>query len=397
MKEREMKTIWNRNYILLLLCNTISNVAFHMVTPILPKYAVSVGISLTMAGVLSGAFSITALVVRPFTGLMSDRFNKRNLVFLGTAILGVGTLGLYLAKGFFGILLFRIIQGIGFAINGTSIIAFATAFMPEENIGQGVGYFALSSMLGASFGPTVGLWIADSAGGYAGAFVVAAVFPFVASLLSMTVSSVEATPRKRSGKIRLSDLFAPKLLPYMLFIASFSLTNGITSSFISLSAEQKGITAFSAFFIIRSLLMLVSRPVAGKYYDRFGPSYIMLTAFAFTAATSFLIANAPNRWILFVAAVCAAFGMGIGSPTCQAECIKKMPKEQSGLAVSSYYIGADVAQGTAPMIGGWIADHHGYTTMYNANGFFVLAVAMFYCVYYYIEKKDMKSRRSTDV
>ena len=62
--------LWNLSYILMLALNVLYSVSFYMIATILTKYGVSIGLSLSAAGVLSGMFSIVALVGRPFSGFL---------------------------------------------------------------------------------------------------------------------------------------------------------------------------------------------------------------------------------------------------------------------------------------------------------------------------------------
>lgn len=395
--EREPKPVTslvNRNFLLLMLCSTVSAVTFQMVIPTLPKYAVSLGVSLTEAGILSGLFSITALVVRPFSGALADRLNKKRLVILATFLMAAGTFGLGLSATMPMLVFFRIIQGVGFAINGTTCIALATDFMPKGQISQGIGYFTMSNLIATTFGPALGLSLADLLG-YRWVFRLAGICPLVAALLVLTVACRPADPAA-AHPLRLQDLFAPELAPFLLFTGVFSFSNGLVNSFLALSAEERGITGYSLFFVIQSLAYFIVRPPAGRLNDRKGLAYVLIPAYFFASVTLILVGTAPNRWVLYAAAIIGAFGVGVGSPACQSECVKRMGPARRGVAVSTYYIGADVAQGIAPSIGGGIAEHFGYRTMYcGAVILFVVALAA-YLIYHHREKVLLLRRRPAE-
>lgn len=85
---KEEKTLWNFNYLNLLILSIFTAISFSMVTPVLTKYAANIGLGLSVAGSLSGVLSITALVARPFSGLASDRINKKLLMIVATAASG---------------------------------------------------------------------------------------------------------------------------------------------------------------------------------------------------------------------------------------------------------------------------------------------------------------------
>jgi MFS family permease len=298
--------------------------------------------------------------------------------------MAAGTFGLGISATMAMLVFFRIIQGIGFAINGTTCIALATEFMPEGQISQGIGYFTMSNLIATTFGPALGLYLADLLG-YRWVFRLAALCPLVAALLVLTVSC-RVTDRSAVRPLRMQDLFAPELAPFLLFTGVFSFSNGLINSFLALSAEERGITGYSLFFVIQSLAYFIVRPPAGRLNDRKGLAYVLIPAYFFASVTLILVGTAPNRWALYAAAVIGAFGAGVGSPACQSECVKKIGPARRGVAVSTYYIGADVAQGIAPSLGGSIAEHFGYATMY-CGGVVLFAVALIgYLVYHHREK-----------
>lgn len=71
--------------------------------------------------------------------------------------------------------------------------------------------------------------------------------------------------------------------------------------------------------------------------------------------------------LLIGAVVCKALGQGMAQPAFQAECIRRAGPERRGVAVSMYYLGADIGNGIAPVVGGYVADAWGYPAL-NLGG-----------------------------
>ena len=86
---KEETELFNFNYLVLLILSIFTAISFSMVTPVLTKYAANIGLGLSVAGSLSGILSITALLARPFSGLASDRINKKLLMVASTTVSGV--------------------------------------------------------------------------------------------------------------------------------------------------------------------------------------------------------------------------------------------------------------------------------------------------------------------
>jgi len=64
---------------------------FGIVSPILPLYARSFGVSLDAVGVLIAAFSVTRLATDPFAGVIIDRLGERGAAVVGAVVVGATT------------------------------------------------------------------------------------------------------------------------------------------------------------------------------------------------------------------------------------------------------------------------------------------------------------------
>lgn len=358
-------TLWNKNFCLLLFNALCINLCFQIIIPILPQYCLSLDFTLAHAGMLTGLFAFAALILRPFCGAFADHFNMKYLTLMGSLIMASGSLMLVIPTTHLGVLMIpRIIQGFGFALNGTACGALATRYMPSEKLGQGVGYISLASLLAAAFGAPIGLFVCEHVG-FQAIFLLSAVLGILSMAAVLPIQyTTEKDIKKKACAFSIHDFFIPSLLPLMYFSGFFSMITALDSSFIPVLASERGITGFSAFFIIQSVMMLITRPFAGKLTDAKGGSFIILPGYLFTAATLLLLSFSVNRYMIFAAALTAAFGMGCGSPACQTECIKKVGPQKRGAAVSTYYMGCDIANTIGPMIGGIVAGQFGCHMMF---------------------------------
>lgn len=100
MKEK----LWNAKYSYMVLVNTLICFGFYMITTILTVYLLDVGIDVSKAGVIVGLFSITALVMRPISGYITDHYNQKHLMVLSTLVVSVSVVG-YVMTGFLPLIL----------------------------------------------------------------------------------------------------------------------------------------------------------------------------------------------------------------------------------------------------------------------------------------------------
>ena len=67
MRKKE-KVLFNRNYNMMMLVGLLIAFGYSMISTLISSYAVEIGASLTIAGTTAGIYSISALLVRPFSG-----------------------------------------------------------------------------------------------------------------------------------------------------------------------------------------------------------------------------------------------------------------------------------------------------------------------------------------
>jgi sugar phosphate permease len=105
------------------------------------------------------------------------------------------------------------------------------------------------------------------------------------------------------------------------------------------------------------------------------------------AVAAFFIGFAKALPIILVASVIKAFAQGSAQPTIQAECIRMLPEKKSGVATSTYYLGADIGQGIGPMLAGVIASAWGYEVMFSTCAGIFLVTLLLYCGRLYMRSR----------
>ncbi|WP_312111514.1 MFS transporter [Brevibacillus reuszeri] len=109
-------------------------------------------------------FTVSALLVRPFTGKALDTIGRKPVLLLGLAIFLLAVSGYYWMVSVALVLAIRFIHGIGWGIVTTTYGTIASDIIPPERSGEGMGYFGMFSNLAMAFGPFVGLWVSQNWG-----------------------------------------------------------------------------------------------------------------------------------------------------------------------------------------------------------------------------------------
>ncbi len=175
---------------------------------------------------------------------ISDRFGRRVTLVLGAGIISVSLFVMGVQSTFIMLLVFKVIQGIGNALNSTTSNAVAAEVLPRDKVGQGIGYYSLHSMVTNAIGPSlclalmmgVGVVAASGAGqNYTLPMVVGGVMGLVATLIGLSLNyekklyAIHPEMRKKPTGIHITDFIERRaLLPaLMMFFTAFSSGAGV--------------------------------------------------------------------------------------------------------------------------------------------------------------------------
>lgn len=325
------------------------------------KYAESLGALPGMIGAVSSVCSITALIVLPLSAPLLDAFKKTHIYLIFTAFLAAAYAGFAVSKTVEMLIIFRLINGIGKGVNSAVAMAMASDVLPEDRRSSGVVYFSLASAISIAFAPSVSLFLLDVCG-YQVTFVVGAAL----EALTMGMGLLIRFKFLSTGKlvISLNNMVAKESIPAAVLMFFLSTAYSTVNSFLVVFATGMGIDDIGIYFTVYSLVLLVSRPIVGKLSGRFTNSQMMVPAMFCFAGSMYLTAISDSVMMFVITAVIAAFGYGICQPLVQAMSIQKAGPGRSGIGSSTCFIGTNLGYFFGPAVGGLIAEHFGYSTMY---------------------------------
>src|SRR5919106_4866170 len=92
-------------------------VSVGVLIPTLPRYVEGpLGGGHVAVGIIIGAFSVTAVLMRPFSGRLGDRRGRRILMVSGATFIALATLGYVPARSLAPLLVLRALTGVGEAL-----------------------------------------------------------------------------------------------------------------------------------------------------------------------------------------------------------------------------------------------------------------------------------------
>lgn len=389
-------SLFNSRYIMLLLVNLIVSISFSMVYTTIASYVKGLGVSVAIAGIVTGAFNISSMVIRPLSGLITDRVNRKGLLVLSTVGMGVAICGYAVATDPTSLVLLRVLHGIAFALSTTVNMAIIPGIVPQHRIGEAICYFGLSQSLAMAVGPASGLWLAGI-GGFGLTFAAAAALCVVGGLAAIPfkLTDDDGTTMPKRRRLKFSDIIVPQCLPFTMIEITIASVAGIESSMMALYAAAQGIANIGWYFTISAVTVCLCRLFLGKIIDKKG-TFAVYPGLALMIIGLLILWLQQGSWMFALAAVVKTIGVNLAKPALQAASVKAVTSDRRGAAVSTYYIGTDLGQGTSPMIGGRIVDGNGgdYGILFML---FAIPLAVAGMLYAWITRRMKEKRNAKEV
>jgi len=349
--------IWNKDFVLLILSNFFMYVTYYAVISVLPIYLVSeLHSTKSQVGLVVGTYTIASVLIRPFSGFTLDRFSRR-LVFL-TALIFYSVLfsGYLVAITITSLIMLRFAQGLTWGFSTVSGSTIAVDIIPDSKRGEGIGYFAMSTTLGMSIGPVIGLFICHQ-WGYTTMFLSG----LFISLASLACAFAVKLPQKLlEGKrinFKWNTLFDKHSIRPSFNLFILMIPYGGLLSFIALYGREIGVHNSSLFFLFFAIGIAVSRFTSGKLFDKNGPRRIITLCLVLLMIGFPFLAYVQNEFEFYIAAVIIGFGNGVIFPIFQSMVNNLADSEHRGAANSTLYTAVDLGMGLGMIFAGLIAQH----------------------------------------
>ncbi len=136
-----------------------------MLVPAVPRYVEGpLAGSDAAVGLVVGAFSVSALVLRPWAGRLADRRGRARLMIIGASVYGVSVAAYSVAGSVSVLLALRVLTGVGEAFFFVGALTAMSDLAPAERRGEAMSLFSLSLYAGIALGPPVAEAVAGSFG-----------------------------------------------------------------------------------------------------------------------------------------------------------------------------------------------------------------------------------------
>ncbi|MBB3188420.1 MFS transporter [Microbacter margulisiae] len=352
------KTLWNRDFILLTLSNFLLCITYYALISTLPIYlAVNLHADNSAIGIVLAVYTIASVLVRPFSGFALDKFGRK-MIFLAALILYTAVfVGYIVAISIAFITLLRFMQGLGWGVATISGATMAVDIMPANKRGEGIGFYSLSTTLGMSVGPIIGLFIArqwDYMAMFWGLLLISSLGALSGYLVKIPRN---ATPAIANLNLNLHNLFEPKALSSSFNLLIVMMAYGGLLSFVALYGREVGVQNTSLFFLIFAIGIAISRITVGKVFDKHGPARILTLCLILDIFGFAMLALLKTPMGYFASAMIIGFGNGVVFPVFQTMVNNLAEPSHRGAANSTLYTALDLGMGSGMVAVGIISEH----------------------------------------
>ena len=358
--------LFTRDFAWLSLAVLVFFVAGGILIPVTPLFTREVLLGDKVAiGVVAGAFAVASLLMRPFSGRLSDQRGRRIALLIGAAISVGAAAGHLVASSLEILIVMRVLLGIGEALFFVAGLAAATDLAPEKRRGEAISLVSLSLYLGIAVGPLLGEFIRGT-WGYAAVWLVTAGLYLGSVALSWVVpETLQRTARAEGAPPSKHPLIHPRgIVPGLLALCGVW-GMGPFFTFVPLMAEDLDLGSSAPYLGAFALVVVILRFLGAKLPDRLGARALTGTALVATAVGLLISGLAVARILpvgegLLVGTVVFAAGVAFTMPAILAMSVVGIAPDERGSVVGTAGLFVDAAFGLSPAVLGFIATFTDY-------------------------------------
>jgi len=383
MNVNESEKIFTKQFFLIFGALLFTALVLYALMSTVTEYATTMGSTATIAGLVSGIYIFGGLCSRIYSGNALERIGWKKIALTFMGIHFLACLLYFIVDNVALLIIVRFIHGIGFGASANAVVTIAAAILPKKRFSEAFGYFMLGTTIAVGLGPFIGGFLYDASGS-AGCFIAAAVFSFLALIFIILIDVDKYDTKENVGDEKsysgLEKVIEFGEVPVSLFTALTSLGYVSILSFYRLYAVEVNLTAvFSWFFIIYSVCLVLTRPLAGKIQDNGGDMIVCVVGIIAQSVGLMLIAIFPSNITVIICAICVALGFGTLNSACTAIITRNTPEHRRSYALSTFFIFCDATMGFGPALLGLFVSE-GYAPVYFISSIITI-LALPICMY----------------
>ena len=309
-----MKTwgvIRSRSFINITAADFIVRSAYQMgKTPLLPVFAAALGASDALLGFIVSVSTLTGMVLKPFIGVLSDRWGRRGWLIVGTAFFAVMPFAYRFVHTPEQLFAIRVVHGVATAIYGPVTLAYV-AEQSRSHRAERLAWFGVARNAGYVVGPAAAGWMLLTMDPVS-VFTVIGILSSLAFLPVLLLPETASPPADRPSPLlrhAMRALWSGGRTPAVWLAGGMEATTFIalyaTKTFLPIYALATGfnVALVGAFFAVQEAAHMLLNPIGGRIGDRVGYLLAVPLGMVILAAMLALLTLADNAPLLIALAI----------------------------------------------------------------------------------------------
>jgi len=359
-------------------------VGFGIISPTLPLFARSFGVSHAQVGAILAMFAFARFATGLISGKLVDHFGERLVYSFGIGFVSLTSFAAGLAQNYEQLLVFRAVGGFGSSMFSVAAGSILLRAVDDDHRARAQSLYNGSFLIGMMAGPVVG----GALSGFSlrAPMIIYGFLLIIASLsgaflLRNSALAAKPTAKQERETITLRSALALKPYRIALFISFctawvlFGMSRSILPLFmveeIKVSPSFMGL-GFTITTIVNGALLLK----AGKLSDINGRRYSAVIGTSFLTLFILAMVFTTEPWMFIAASVIVGFGGAFLSTTPSA-IVGDVLEGKGGQVIGLFQMSGDAGAMIAPVVLGAIADGYGFRPAFLASAvLMVIAVAV---------------------
>lgn len=380
--------LFNKGFISVTLINFLVYFVYYLLMVIIAVVAQDkLGATLSQAGLASGIYVIGTLIARLYIGKKLEVMGRKQVLRIGIILYLLTTI-LYLYMPSLIILyLVRLLNGFFYGMVSTATNAIVTSYIPLSRRGEGINYYGLSTSLAAAIGPFLGMLLLHSTS-INFIVILSSVMLLITTIGCFTIKvnnmQLNSEQLASANSWKMNTFIDTKVL----FIASIAFLMGLAYSsvlsFLASYVETINLVSISSFFfVVYALVITITRPMAGRIFDKYGENSVMYPSYIFLAIGLLVLSLTTSSWELLLSGALIGLGYGTFMSNGQAVALHlEQDVSRIGVALSTYFVGLDLGIGVGPYLLGALRQFVDFKQMYLIVAGLPIICAILYRLFY---------------
>ncbi|MGI5970570.1 MAG: MFS transporter [Oscillospiraceae bacterium] len=385
--------LFNKYFVLTLLIGLCINIGQSVTNNSVSVYIDSLSFSTGFTGLIGVPYAACAIAARIISGYYADHRGRRFVMIIGCLLFAASSLFFGYVRSAAALLIFRSLQGAGYAFSFTGATAANVDVTPAGKEKEGIGIFWIPLAIAIAISGELVLRLSAD-GTYTKVFLTAGVVLAMGIVFSVLCGyekkpAGEMRSEEQTAYMGLAKFVEPRALKAASIMLCFAIGVSSVTAFIMLFAQSRQYQNTGLFFTMGAVFMFIGNLASAGLHKKLGAVTTLCTAFAAFGVMITATAFSENEIVFLITGAVSGYIQGIASPVLCSLVMEQLPADRRGAGSSTLYMMLDIGVGIGSFLWGIvIKGTGGYAAVYCGAGFFSLLAIILTIMFYAGRRKQ---------